>query len=152
MSDRTAFACYIYACPEDQQAGALSVLTEGYGLDLNWGMSEGEGLSLTEAYTAEEISCGSADFIAKELIEAAPGCSFVLWEDPKYEWLGSLNAYTPELGHFTAECDANGRPVYTAAEITSMIAAAGDVDRAGLIAHIERATGGAWFADWHKEG
>jgi hypothetical protein len=149
MGDRTSMQVYVYDCPEDQRAGVLAILTEDYQLDGEWGAAGREVfLRLDIPYTADEISVGSADQIAAELIEAAPGCSFALWEDPKYQWLGSVNVYTPALGLFSAECDANGQPVYTAREITDMITKAGDVDQAGLIAAIQRTTGGAWFADW----
>ena len=54
---------------------------------------------------------GSASDIAGELIAAAPGVSFVLWEDPAYQWLGTLEAHAPGLGDYSAECDSDGRCV-----------------------------------------
>ena len=42
-------------------------------------------------YTDEEYAA-AAQADRRALTKKAPGCSFVLWEDPKYDWLGR---YTP---------------------------------------------------------
>lgn len=146
MGDRTSLQVYVYACPPDQAAAVLGVLAE-YQLDVDWGTEEaGKGLRLDVPYTAHEIS-GAADEIAPKLIEAAPGCSFWLWEDPKYDWLGSMHAHTPGLGSFTAECNAEGEPVYTRDQIMEFFTA--DVALDDLQDHIERKlTGGLWHDDW----
>ena len=63
-----------------------------------------------------------ADRIADELHEAFPDAVEVrCWDDPKYEWLGTLTVYRrgePEAR--TASCDANGTAVYTASEIVEV--------------------------------
>jgi hypothetical protein len=63
-----------------------------------------------------------ADGIADELHEAFPDAIEVrCWDDPKYEWLGTLAVYRrgePEAR--TASCDANGTAVYTASEIVEV--------------------------------
>lgn len=106
-------------------------------------IDEVAGLCTTEAYTAHEMSLGTADEIAAKLIEAAPGCSFDLWEDPYAQYLGDHRAYTPELGLFTSECTANGEPVYERSEIQKMIAEASAAGE-DIAAHVHKATGGPW--------
>ena len=129
-----------------REAAAAHVASLPGASDDRYSVDEVADITLTERYADSEMSCGSADEHADNLIAAAPGCSFVLWEDPKYEWLGSVEAYTPELGRFTAECDANGTPVLTPEAIKAMIDKAADLD--ALREAMARATGAAWFADW----
>lgn len=158
MGDTTTFQAYVYHCPADQVDAALAEL-EAYDLQVNWGSRKTPGrLELAEPYTSHDIGVGAASDIASALIEEAPGCCFVLWEDPKYEWLGSLYAYTPELGLFSAACDAGGQPVLTRSEIAQLIADASE----GLSARqggtmlrqiteaLGAATGEPWFADWER--
>lgn len=156
MSDRTGFRAYVYDCPEDQREAALTVLAEDYALGVDWTDQPAGDLDLTSAYTADEITCGSAQEIAKALREAAPGASFILWEDPKYEWLGDLYAHTPALGEFTAECAESGEPVLNREQVTKVINdAAKDAPGTpgGMLRvirdAINRAMGGPWFDDWH---
>ena len=64
-----------------------------------------------------------ADQIADELHDAFPDAVEVrCWDDPKYEWLGTLTVYSRgEPGARTASCDANGTAVYSAAEILQVV-------------------------------
>lgn len=116
MGDTTNLQCRIYACPPEQVRAVLTALAE-YHLNDDW-MSFDQmpmsALVLGRPNVSNEVSCGSADELAGTLMETAPGASFELWEDPKYEWLGSLWRYTPDLGAFSAECDADGNPQYDA--------------------------------------
>jgi len=149
MSDRTNLQCYIYACPDDQKQAAADALSE---MQLNWGCADAtpRELVLNQPYTEDQARCGSAEELAAELREAAPGASFVLWEDPAYEWLGSLQAYTPELGEFAGECDADGQVVAVLAGILAEIdKVAGDA--AAIRAALHRAMGGPWFDDWSSK-
>lgn len=162
MSGHTSFQCYIYACPEDQQAAAVGVIDE-YGLSLEWGAPRPAGqLSLTDGYTADQVTLGTAGKMAARLREAAPGCSFVLWEDPKYEWHGVLEAYTPALGAFSADCDQDGVVVCTLTEAIQIVRDATDhelviddkpggywVAQEAVLAAFGKAMGGPWFSDWH---
>lgn len=116
MGDRTYFQVHVYDCPEDQREAARLVIA-----DYVTAAAEDHVLDLTEAYTEEEVSCGGADELAPRLEQAAPGCSFVLWEDPTYVWLGSIRAYTPALGSFAADCDASGQPVFTLSEVMAVL-------------------------------
>jgi hypothetical protein len=152
MAYSTILQCYIYACPEDQRAAAAEVLSD---LDIGWEPGSGEtgspagppALSLTEPYTDHAASCGTADDLAAELTRAAPGASFVLWEDPAYSWLGSLQAYTPALGAFSADCDADGNVVFTIGEVTHVLREnAGDADH--NVNAMRNAMGVPWTDDW----
>lgn len=155
MPDSRLLQCYVYACPRGQRNAAAAVLAD-HDLDLDWDYPRpAAGLSLTRAYTGN-AAVGTAGTIAAELREAAPGCSFVVWEDPKYQWLGSLEAYTPALGRFSADCDSDGVVLCTLTEATRLIenAAAGQPGGAGswaeqAVAAFETAMGGPWFSDWH---
>lgn len=44
-----------------------------------------------------------------------------MWEDPKYEWLGSVFLFAPSLGEFSADCDAHGNPVFSAQALRQLI-------------------------------
>lgn len=124
-----------------------------------------ELVTIGEMYMQPEMSCGSAQEYGNRIMEAAPGASFVLWEDPKYEWLGDLVAYAPDLGVYSSECDANGTPVKFPSELREIVAGArdavqsaldpvmtltGDAERARIavdviLAEIDKATGRAWL-------
>jgi hypothetical protein len=154
MGDRTYFQVHIYDCPEDQREAARRVIA-----DYVTAADEDDVLHLTEGYTEDEVSCGSADELAPRLEQAAPGCSFVLWEDPKYEWLGSIRAYTPALGSFAADCDASGQPVFTLSEVLAVlksdqVTACNDPDDSDgtllkeVPAALARVFGDPWLKGW----
>jgi len=131
MSDRTSLQVFVYACPESEREAMLAVIDQHGGWD--------EGDSAEGRWTDYEACCGSADTIARALSHDAPGASFLLWEDPAYQWLGSLEAYTPELGSFSGECTSEG----------TVVARYQDV--AGKTAHeLSRLYGLAWFDDWQR--
>lgn len=118
MGDYTALQIAIYDCPEHEVATVMGIL-ENYGLDEGWDVRSSSSLSelrLGEEYVVNDAPCGSSDDLAAALT-AAPGTSYEVWEDPKYEWLGSLNRYTPTLDHWGAECDANGQPQFEVDQI-----------------------------------
>src|SRR5690606_37765226 len=49
---------------------------------------------------------------------------FSVAEDPKFEWLGTLCRYHPDLGMHEADCDANGQAVLTDATYSALAATA----------------------------
>lgn len=129
---------------------------ERYSLD------EVPAVTIGERYLARDVGCGSAEEYADALSEAAPGTSFVLWEEPTPEWLGTIFAYTPDLGMFTAECDTDGNVTLSPDEICEAIRGArpavkaalaaidGDEERARvaidtLLAEVDRKAGRQWF-------
>ena len=145
MGDRTPHQVYLYNCPPDQAQAATEALAQYTWDEEPAGDGIGDG-----AYACYEKSCGTSGEIAAALTAAAPGASFVLWEDPAYDWLGDVHAHTPALGAFTASCDANGQPVYTRAEVIAMMreAASGE----DVFTFMDRKMGGPWLADWAAHG
>jgi hypothetical protein len=149
MGDKTSFQLHIYACPEDQQAAALAVVNE-YELGPEFQQDVTGGLNLTVPYFEAEVPLYFGDEIAAALIQAAPGASFYLWEDPSPSdcgpRLGSLRAYTPALGEFTANCDQHGTPLYSGAAIVTALAEA--TPGTDLQALIWSGTGGPWVDNY----
>jgi hypothetical protein len=105
MSDRDRGYLHLdlYRCPGNRREAAR--VLAGYELTAEGGR---RGITTTEAYTNEEIAPGAATEIGGRLIEAAPRCSFVMWEEPEFGGLGDLVAYTPRLGRFDGECTEGG--------------------------------------------
>ncbi|WP_181273658.1 hypothetical protein [Brevibacterium oceani] len=130
MSDRTHVQLIVHDCPPDQAAAVLSIIDQ-HDLHLEY-VEDGQpadgqlGLGLT--YMDPEVVCGSAQLIAQELEQSAPGASWEVWEDPKYEWLGDLYRFTPTFGPWTANCDAEGTPVFTPDEVHRLAVLPNTVD------------------------
>lgn len=151
-----------FTSQEDAEAYAATLPGAG---DDRYSIDEVELVNIGEEYLNPDISCGSADEYGTWLIDAAPGCSFILWEDPAYQWLGSLWAYAPDLGSFTAECDADGTVTLSPDEIRGVIRKSRDAVQAALdpfmsldgdqeradaaiatvLGEIDRACGKPWF-------
>lgn len=145
MSDRTILRLWVYDCPDSERPAVLAV-TGTYGLGLEY---EDETTWIDPFY-AYEISVGTGIDIRNALREDAPGASFLLIEYPGSLFLGDVYAYTPALGDFHAECNHEGKPAYTAGQITGMIREAGIGRHADdLLAALERQMGQPWFDDWH---
>lgn len=72
-------------------------------------------------YVQEEASLGTYEEILSQLVAEDP--TIVAWatNDPKWEFPGGYAAYTPTLGRFDADCDANGWPVFTARQISEVL-------------------------------
>lgn len=123
MADRTYFQLTVHHCPEDQVGAVLDIIAE-HGLHPEYedGGPREDQLALGLTYMDDETRCGSADTIAHQLVEQAPQASFELWEDPKYEWLGDLRRYTPQLGVFAADCDSEGNAVFTVEKVKNLAA------------------------------
>lgn len=136
MGDRTALQVIVHHAHPDEVSDIFNALAH-YHLERD----TRRGIELGDLMLAEEVSCGCSDELASLLESCAPQSSFTIWEDPKYEWLGSLNLLTPELGRFTAECDANGRAVFTETEVQNMVANHTGTD---LADNLMRASGAAW--------
>jgi hypothetical protein len=150
VGDRTSFQVTIYECPPDKVAEVLAVIEE-YDLGVDWnvgaewnvgGPTPGDKteLVLGQQYNRHEMLCGSAGEIAGELNEI--GATYECWEDPKYEWLGEYHAHTPQLGHFSGECDSNGSIQVIASTLIRLVEEAQSLDE--LRQQITALTGGAW--------
>lgn len=54
--------------------------------------------------------------LTANLMELAPGASWLAWEDPYEEHLGTVHMFTPELGLFTGDCDSTGSVAVTSSK------------------------------------
>lgn len=147
MSARSFLQAHVYDCPAGQLPAALAVL-ERHNLRHE---NENEGapgqLSLHTRYVDEDMTDTAAETIARELAEAAPGASFVLWTDPPGPALGELRACTPALGMYSAECNGSGEPLLTPAAIMEVV----DKHIPSTIRYaLERACGEPWFSHWDE--
>ena len=91
----------VYQCPSRQDRAAQ--LMADY-------LGTGHGLEVGKMYDNNDVTPGSIQYLAANLIAAAPRCSFLGWEDPCMTddgpVLGELIAYCPRYGRFDGECTA----------------------------------------------
>lgn len=114
MGDRTHGAVTVFACPPEKVNIVTNAIEEF--------ICETKGvLHLGETYSYEEVNLGTVDDLSSVLLDKVPECVFIMSEDPKYEFLGTLGIYTPELGWFSADCDADGNPVFNSRAIMDMV-------------------------------
>jgi hypothetical protein len=115
MSDRAPMQVLIYQCPDHQVRVALEVLD-----DYDLALADDE-LVLGQPYLAEEAPLGSSGTLADVLSSSVPGCSFLAWEDPALQWLGTTHAHVAGVGDLTADCDAHGNPVWTSRKVSEFV-------------------------------
>jgi hypothetical protein len=149
MAGHSPFRVFIYACPASERPAAQAVVTSR-GLRPDWGAEDDGGqLTLIFPYAAEELTADAGPDLCRALRKAAPGASFVMWQDP---WTagdpGDLIAYAPALGIFGGRCDGGGDVVLSFAEIWSVLSSpAGRADPAAALAH---AAGEPWAEDYRR--
>lgn len=143
MGDRTPIEAVVYSCPPERVNTVLEVFEEfGLGEEIVLpgepprGDGHPRGLELGHGYIRSEISVGSSAEIAAALPSEA---AWKVWEDPKYQHLGEVHLDHPDLGVFVADCDAQGRPMFSSEEIDRLIVRT-DADRVQL-GHL---TGRTW--------
>lgn len=143
MGDRTPIEVIVYSCPPERVNAVLEVFEEfglgdksGFPATPVPGPSDQRSLELGRGYIHSDISVGSSAEIAAALPAEA---AWKVWEDPKYEHLGEVHLNHPDLGVFVADCDAQGRPVFTSEEVDRLIERT-DADRVQL-GHL---TGRTW--------
>ncbi len=126
MADRTNINFWVTLDhePAPHELTRVQEIVECYGsidLDVSSGAGGDGGEWNVGGFYCEGIP-DETDGIADELHEAFSDAVEVrCWDDPKYEWLGTLTVYRrgePEAR--TASCDANGTAVYTASEIVKV--------------------------------
>jgi hypothetical protein len=152
MGDTTNFQLTIYDCPDDQRESLVQVIQDlRQDGDFSGAPSEGfDELELMNAYTDGLASLTAHDDYATDIIEAAPGATFVCWTDPKYEWLGGLVMYTPNLGRFDADCDANGVPaIGPYAILQAVVDQPENATRDEILDALGKLTGWAWLDRVH---
>lgn len=127
MADRTPVQAFIYSCPPERVRQVRRVLA-WHGLDSEYEAAHPRSrdpentVVLGAAYWSAEEVLGTAADVAAELIAGAPEVAFLVWEDPKYEYLGEVHAHTPGSDVFQASCDAEGRPVWNNDAVMRMVA------------------------------
>ena len=143
MGDRTPIEVIVYSCPPERVNAVLEVFEEfglgdksGFPATPVPGPSDQRRLELGRGYIHSDISVGSIAEIAAALPAEA---AWKVWEDPKYEHRGGVHLNHPDLGVFVADCDAQGRPVFTSEEVDRLIERT-DEDRVQL-GHL---TGRTW--------
>jgi uncharacterized protein DUF3145 len=146
MGDVTNGQLTVYQCSPKEALEFLSFISDNY-LALDWGSSEStpdDAVMLDRVYGGE-ASVGMV--LNASLSTDAPDSVYMMFTDPKYEFLGSLEIYTPELGVFQAECDAEGNVVLSPGDLIAMIDAAADGGQSieQLRMTVQKALGQPWF-------
>jgi hypothetical protein len=126
MGDWTSGAATIHTCPPHRVRRVLDIFAEHdltpedaeYIQDTE-DTEDDTTLHVGEWYTAN-FTCGSAVNLSTELINHAPEVAFTVYEQPAYEWVGTICTYVPELGLFTAACDANGDVLLTQKDVLAL--------------------------------
>lgn len=152
MSNRSPIQVYVYSCPPANVGQVLDAF-EKFDLDNEFvlptdpapGSHREASLELGREYLCAEISVGSSTEIAAAL---PPAAAWKVWEDPAYQHLGQVHLNHPDLGVFVADCDAQGRPVFTSTEVDRLVSRA-DGDRVQL-GHLTGRTWEAAFDHLHQ--
>jgi hypothetical protein len=135
MTDRSPLQLTFHDCPAEHATRVLEVLA-AHDLHLEFADIEPEdALHTATRYVNVEATLGEEDRVAAALIAAAPPCSFVTWQDPKYEEDGQVVMYHPALGRFDCGCNAYGDPHVTI-EVLRAVAGECGVDR-GAVSAVE---------------
>ena len=106
---------------------------------------EGRPLRLDDTYSCDDLPYTALRLpdLATRLVEAAPGASWYMWDEPE-DGTGTLHAYTPERGRFTAPCTNGGDVVLTREEILAYIKERLGHCPRGIEQAIKDATGQPW--------
>jgi hypothetical protein len=129
MSDRTPVQLTIYACPPDNVAEVVSLLTDDEDNDTFDNIDYGgeiptDRLITGRQYTADEMVVGHAGTLAADLIEL--GVTFQMVEEPKYEWDGEWYVNVPGIDSASLGCSGEGTPHVAVHEIDGAIAVVED--------------------------
>lgn len=110
MGDRTYAEVVIHRT--EKRAEVWTAVSDYLDHDWTSGGPPEDGLiELGVTYGTCDVGCGVVGELSHTLIEIDPGIVFEMHEDPKYEWLGEVAVYVPELGLWSQECDSNGSAV-----------------------------------------
>lgn len=114
-----------------------------YGFRVDWTPSlVKECIEHDETFTVDEGRWDELETLGEVLSKHG----FCWWGvvHPKYEYLGTYHAFTPELGLFTAECDDDGTVQISAGTLQTWIKEAASLEE--LKKRVDEATGAAWDA------
>lgn len=142
MGDRTPIEAIVYSCPPERVNALLEVFEEfglGHEFVLPWRPSAGArqrqppAASAGSSYAAGTSTARSRPAPARRSPRHCPPTQHGRsGEDPKFEHLGEVHLnHHPDLGLFVADCDAQGRPVFTSDAIDRLVERT-DADRVQL--------------------
>jgi hypothetical protein len=121
MSDRTSMSAIVSfdRKPSAEARKRFAEISDTYyGED--WGMGDPDRHTLS--FGVQENVCGKSEDLFEQLRDALPDAAeVVVWEDPKYEWLGQTFRWKHGQEIFSAECDASGRVVLTEIEVEKIL-------------------------------
>lgn len=130
---------YLYDVPAGQARPLLdTILDEGLVEDSPVPTSRTHLVLGGEGYRCREVEGGwlRDDLLVDALLAAAPGATWMAWEDPAEGGHGTVCVHVPDLGVFRADCDKLGTPTFPTHVVE---AAAADPSTAHEL------TGTAWF-------
>ena len=127
MGDRTNMSGYLHMVPKGK-AKKVAALLEEEGVAQDWDSYQRSPAWDAQTvryimendiqFTDDQWTCGAGHDLAKKLRKL--GVAFEFHEDPKYEWMGDLHMYHPELGQFYSTCDADGEVQISATEVSDL--------------------------------
>lgn len=140
MGDYTSGQIFVYQTTPAEAAHLIHFMDDNC-LGPEWsGNAPMLEIKLGAVYGGSSVSVG---MILNSDMPELPNTAYMMWVDPKYEFLGDLEIYVPGLGYYRSECDANGTPVIDSAEILQYINAHTSIEE--LSAAVERRMGKPWF-------
>jgi hypothetical protein len=140
--DRTYLKCHVYDCPENQREAARAAL-EQWG---TWGEYVHDPESPVDGMTtAMDVPCDTVPGIAAALRKAAPGASWVTWEEPTTGHPGRAAAFTPALGQHEGECGRSGETLIGRSGFEALRA---HHSGEALLTALDTALGGPWARDY----
>lgn len=124
MGDYTNGQLIVYKCPPEEVRAFLRHIEE-WGLLDDWLGEQvaGDEIKLGHTYCSNDVRVGMV--YESELSTAAPNSAWMQWCDPKYEFNGDIEIYTPKLGRFYASSDADGNVIVHQDQILALIAIEG---------------------------
>lgn len=140
MSDRSPVTLNVHdALPEAYARAVASVFDNHTGYDYADDKTITELTQLGATWlNADDISLGTAKGIADDLMALVTGGAatklaplrfgFTVWQEPKYEYPGSLYRCFPGEALFAANCDADGNVTVVADEVRAAITTTGGRD------------------------
>ncbi|KOV84634.1 hypothetical protein [Nocardia sp. NRRL S-836] len=100
----------MYVCPPHRVRAVLEVLQD-HGLAAIVNANQRQWLQLGDGFRGE-LPSDAVPALVSALVKAAPEAAFTAYAAPTYErGAGTTCSYVPDLGTFTAECDATGEVV-----------------------------------------
>lgn len=153
MGDRTH---YTLTLPDELDVAAVRAAAEAF-LDEPVTAEEARGMldmareqDRDVEVTIDERRCGEAKEAVQDVRDALTGhgvdVAFACFEDPKYEWLGTLVRHQPGKALHVVDCDSEGHAVLTDAALASIEAKVGG-DPAVVLRAIKDHLGTNWVED-----